>query len=119
VIARLIACAWIMLAALALLYLVYEHVHPCGTQALREDAGAWALRGCKIEYSPRITWHNLFERKPVEWKVETWPSTEVLTIDDSHQDQVIRINRTGKRIDTIEVWPPPGVPVIVHEEPQQ
>jgi hypothetical protein len=65
----------------------------------------WAIVAVAIaaDYTPR------------KWTTETTPALDWSTQDDSAAStQVVRINRTGEHIDSIEVWPPLGVNVTIH-----
>lgn len=53
---------------------------------------------------------------PRKWATETTPAIDWTTQDDSAATQLVRINRTGEHVDSIEVWPPVGVSVTVHRD---
>lgn len=123
------AITWCALASLAIAYVFYEQLHPCGMRAMRKDSSEWALAGCLIEYTPKQTWHNLFEREPRTWQVpvepkerqhvEEWIADAGDTITVGPNNDMVRINRTGKRVDSIEVWVPDGAQLIIHEQQSQ
>lgn len=61
---RVTHICWILACLVLATMVIYEFWAPCGLRAFERDIEKWAARGCVIEYSPKDTWRNLFNREP-------------------------------------------------------